>query len=175
MKKEIILSTIIGVIIGGLIFGSMGVVFALTYRASDITYTPTDNTWNVSTVGEAINALALTKTSDNYSSTEKVVGSWVDGKPIYQKTLVVENISSTYTKIDSSLNKDEMEIINLTGNAISVSDSVITIWDIAEGNSYWYTKYELKNDGLYYYRESNSINKLHLTVQYTKVADTVSN
>ena len=85
MKNNI--KIILAFIVGGLVFGSIGTVLALTYKASDIVYSPSDTSWNVNTVGEAINSLALSKTSDNYSTEEQVVGTWIDGKPIYQKTL----------------------------------------------------------------------------------------
>ena len=55
MKNNIKL--IFAFIIGLFVAGSISLVLAVTYRASDITYTPTDNTWNVSNVQGAINDL----------------------------------------------------------------------------------------------------------------------
>ena len=94
MKNKIILC-LISFVIGVLFTAGVGTVLAITYQASDITYTPTDNTWNVTTVGEAINDLALSKTSDNYSSTEKIIGTWIDGKPIYSITINISIYQET--------------------------------------------------------------------------------
>ena len=59
---------------------------------------------NMSAITECYFTLQYTKSTDttisigadtDYSTTEKVIGTWVDGKPIYQKT--IEFNSSTYT------------------------------------------------------------------------------
>ena len=86
MKK-----TILGVVIGILV-GTASNVIASNLLASNIAYTPKDSTWGVNNVEAAIDSLKLSKTSDNYSTEEQVVGTWIDGKPLYQK---VVNISSS--------------------------------------------------------------------------------
>ena len=57
MKKKIILISIISFLVGGLLFGSISLVIAVTYRASDVSYKSPSNTWNVSNVEGAINDL----------------------------------------------------------------------------------------------------------------------
>ena len=37
----------------------------------------------------------------NYSTTEQVIGTWVDGKPLYQKTIIANNIAVNRTDADS--------------------------------------------------------------------------
>lgn len=50
--------------------------------------------------------------SDEYSTEEKVIGKWIDGKPIYRKVLTFTNVS---TNIDlSELNINNIIIINIT-------------------------------------------------------------
>ena len=53
--KKLIKNNLLGFILGGLIFG--GIVYASSYLATDISYTPTDTSWEVSNVNEAINSL----------------------------------------------------------------------------------------------------------------------
>ena len=49
-------------------------------------------------VGEDIYDMNIVETkyaiSDQYSTSEKVIGTWVDGKPAYQKTLI---LNGSYT------------------------------------------------------------------------------
>lgn len=48
---------ILGLIIGGLIFGCLGVYAAYQFKANEIKFTPSNGNWEVSTVEEAINYL----------------------------------------------------------------------------------------------------------------------
>ena len=77
------------------IFSGIG-AYAGNFLAGDITYKPKDKTWGVTNVQAAIDSLKLAKTSDNYSTDERVVGTWIDGKPIYQKTITGLNIDLTW-------------------------------------------------------------------------------
>ena len=71
----------------GMVVASVTLVLANgNLTAGDIVYTPSDTSWNVGYVNEAINGLYSSKVSDNYSTTEKVVGTWTNGKPLYQVT-----------------------------------------------------------------------------------------
>ena len=53
--KKTFLTNMLSFIIGGLIFG--GVVYAANYYAKDISYEPSDASWEVNNVNEAINSL----------------------------------------------------------------------------------------------------------------------
>ena len=59
MKKIFKKSNIFAFIIGALIFGSIGVVSAYTIFANDIGYTPSDTTWDVDNVKDAIDDLYI--------------------------------------------------------------------------------------------------------------------
>ena len=39
------------------------------------------------------------KQSDIYSTSERIVGQWVDGKPLYQKTIRILNPAISWSKI----------------------------------------------------------------------------
>ena len=84
MKKTII------TLVLGVVLGTISSVLASTMLASNIAYTPKDKTWGVNNVEAAIDSLKISKTSDNYSTEEHVVGTWTDGKPVYE---IVKSIS----------------------------------------------------------------------------------
>lgn len=84
--------------------------------------------------------LKYTKTTDeaiaigsdtDYSLEEKIVGTWVDGKKLYQKTIVLNNVSlikdtwtTIFTDSSNSMNNvfvDTWKIGNRTGNSASFS------------------------------------------------------
>ena len=172
MKDKVKL-TLIGFILGGLIFGSIGTVFALTYRASDITYSPTDNTWNVTTVGEAINDLALSKTSDNYSTTERVVGSWINGKPLYQKVVTAKSPSSLNTWYDV-LTISNVEYLRIVYGELYFNSSAIDKLILNHSST---STMGIKNNTIKMYITTNDYKSkdVMFIVQYTKTSDTISN
>ena len=43
--------------------------------------------------GQAVAPTNTVKEMHEYSTTEQVVGTWIDGKPLYEKTVFVENIT----------------------------------------------------------------------------------
>ena len=99
MKKYIL-----GLITGILVCGSIGLVIAATYNAGAITYTPSDNTWNVSNVESAINDLK--NISDNGF---KLVG---------EKEISFSSGQTTPTKVNIEV-KDS--------NYISVENNIVKI------------------------------------------------
>ena len=111
-----------------------------------------------------------------YSTEEKVVGTWIDNRPLYQKTIVVEN-----TTISSSTK--EMTILDITNNDVVIVDNMYINGDtdstagnkqkifgnFTDNNGHyvsvrgWQNNLLLQTDFLYY------INKAYITVQYTKI------
>ena len=79
MKKYII-----GFILGAILFGSIGVV-AYTLNANQVSYTPSDKTWKVKTVEEAINDMKENGTSKKFcelkSGTALAIGSKYECDP----------------------------------------------------------------------------------------------
>lgn len=62
-----------------------------------------------SRTGKLVVVIKYTKTTDSaveigddtdYSTTEKIVGTWIDGKPIWQKTVVIDALSKTGNQVD---------------------------------------------------------------------------
>ena len=60
----------IGFILGAILFSGIGVA-AYTLLSSDVSFSPENSKWQVGNVEDALNSLYISKTSDNYSNTEK--------------------------------------------------------------------------------------------------------
>ena len=113
-----------------------------------------------------------------YSTTEKVVGTWIDNRPLYQKTIVLEN-----TTISSSTK--EISILDITNNDVVMVENMYINCDTSstagnrqkifesftDNNGHyvnvrgWQNNLLLQTDSLYY------INKAYITIEYTKTAD----
>ena len=99
MKKIIDKNTIFSFIISGIIFGSIGIYATSLYNGKDISYTPTDASWEVNNVNDAINSLYIMKTElDNLNS----LGDATAADILSGKTAVVKGNVITGTAKDSS-------------------------------------------------------------------------
>ena len=52
--------------------------------------------------------------SDIYSSTEKMIGQWTDGKPLYQKTITA-TITQAMTWEDTTFSLSNINIVDIKG------------------------------------------------------------
>ena len=107
---------------------------------------------------------AIPQPLHRFSTEEKVVGYWVDGKPIYEKTYYNSNSTfmNGYTWYDTEIPTEEKETIvdckftNLSGTPYPVS--------IAKGVKQGYLS------GMHYRNVSMQMNGYY-TIQYTKTTD----
>lgn len=111
-----------------------------------------------------------------YSTEEREVGCWTDGKPLYQKTITIPSFSSSSPiSIDvSALNIDKMPYA--VGEAYAISNGAITETLLFPGyiSSSYYA-------AIRYVNSSNVVQILHnhlneytngiITIQYTKTTD----
>ena len=112
----------------------------------------------------------------NYSTDEQVVGTWIDGKPIYQKTISAEILFS----------QTGQQIANISN--LNIKDSIsykCTIYDSLNNESYalpmhgsvnlYNMNILFKNNELTLSCEQASaysrILKIYITLQYTKTTD----
>jgi len=114
---------------------------------------------------------------DLYSTDEKMIGQWTDGKPLYQKTFVLTNISDWaaislgLTDIDIIIKKDNSYAILSNGDVMSEHSFYAT-----SSTKSYYTIMVYKtsnNQPAVYITKSASvlITKAVITVQYTKTTD----
>ena len=99
-----------------------------------------------------------------YSDTERVIGVWRDNKPLYQKTLVLNNLN-----------------LDASGTAVDISSLGVEMCSPIYAGSYYVVsgvirgfarlEYQEPND-LYLYPAVNRTNTTcYITIQYTKTAD----
>lgn len=103
MKK-----TFIGIIIGGIIFGSIGVGAATLYYSNQVSYTPTDTSWQVSNVDEALNSL-YSATADS-SSLQELVN--IMGEKIIFNNVENKNIESLSCKYNGKDIENTNQLLN---------------------------------------------------------------
>ena len=185
IQKKRTIKLVIVMSIISIILGSVAGVTAYAVNASQVVYKPTDKTWKVSNVNDAIESLKLSKTGDNYKTEEQVVGTWIDGKPIYQKTIEsTVNVSNYEWESFNVASLDDFNadiVIELTAiyantvlvprimPKISVSDSNNTVINPYSRFIYisdkiiWFSGYNINGDY-----------KLYTTIKYTK-KDTTNN
>lgn len=111
--------------------------------------------------------------SNTYSTTEQVVGYWIDGKPIYRKTIehsisdtsaITTNISTGITDMETLVKSDGMALYNNT------------IWlPLTFYNAGGFNSYHIAQSGqvIVYQRGSNNYpaSKVYITLEYTKTTD----
>lgn len=113
-----------------------------------------------------------------YSTTEKVVGTWVNNKPLYEITIFIENTTiSSSTKEMTILDITNYDIVlvknfYINGDTSSTAGNRQKFFEnFTDNNGHyvnvrgWQNNLLLQTDFLYY------INKAYITVKYTKTTD----
>ena len=157
----------------GIVVASTSIVLASNYLASDIAYTPKDSNWKVNNVAEAINSIELSKVSTNYSTEEKVVGTWTNGKPIYQKTYTGLSVSVPYNSWVSVVTIPEADAVIAIPQIFTISNGNIIVFD-GGGIEFLFnpTTKELSSE---YNVDKNRRAINTITIQYTKTTDQATN
>ena len=88
---------ILGVIIGGIVFGTITGVIAYSYNAKNISYTPNDSSWNVETVEDALKDLKTTSVKDVKPYLDKKENFGVDESITYNGFIVGHKYLGLYT------------------------------------------------------------------------------
>ena len=177
-QKKMLKKFVVIVVAVGIISGTLGVA-AGSYSAKQMTYTPSDNTWKVNNVSDAIDDLKFKKVSNNYSTEEQVIGTWIDGKPLYQKSF-----SANSPAIVGS--EDTIATFNLSVDKIISLDLILQSGHefIPAGWQYQSTSYAITN--VYARATATSLamsvgvsaytsKPVFATIQYTKTTDSVDN
>ena len=74
-------------------------------------------------------------TYDTYSTNETIVGKWINGKPIYRKTMEFSNLSAGENSIAHGLQNIELLMVNKTWSfIIDDHDGVVSIWQLGNSN-----------------------------------------
>jgi len=132
------------------------------FSAENIDYDNTESGLLSTNIQDAIDELIESKTA--YSTTEKVVGKWIDGSTVYEKTVEVSGLSSNvsnWTNIVAIPNVDK--IIDFSGCGFPASNNQQT--SLGDYIRLCYIEGYLK-----YYSTawSNTTLTIRATVRYTK-------
>lgn len=120
-----------------------------------------------------------------YSTTEKVVGTWVDGRPLYEKVVTINNPSNGWTQIDLSSefpNASNIDFIMRTNEFILRDDLLLSssfIYStsnnkVADGFSALFGIFRSNNQPTLFIICNVAIISYTFVVQYTKTTDTPS-
>ena len=114
------------------------------------------------------NEYMLSKTC-NYSLEEQVVGTWIDGKPLYQKTI---NLGTNYAiRSNTSINVDisNENIANIISSSIIISSSNSFDSGVCNVDAW------LNSTGFTFYCKvdwnAHSYRTVYFTIQYTKTTN----
>ena len=103
-----------------------------------------------------------------YSTDERCIGTWTDGKPLYQKTVSFSSLSNGNTKIDNTVSLSIISLINVEGVAfLSDGQNEVAI-PYATSNQ---ATSAFLSDGLYVHVNNLSIASGYVTIKYTKNTD----
>ena len=108
-----------------------------------------------------------------YSTEEKVIGTWIDGKPIYRKTVYITGITTTDQDVTlSSLGIANVETIWINLNAsFWFRSSLLGSGPIGDWES-GSRVVAIANEGRILYKSSNNAySTAYITLEYTKITD----
>lgn len=118
-------------------------------------------------------------TGHEYSTTEHVVGTWINGKPIYEKLIQInQNLSagSTYEVTLSDCeeiiqHRFKMSWNNLITDVVRIVDDAWAYQNASPSNILTTDVYYAPSTHKVTFRTSNAIGLFYLIVQYTKTTD----
>ena len=130
---------------------------------------------SISTVSED-NMRAIAKEEDKvvYTTDETVIGTWVDGKPLYRKVLYATgvNISNETSKVlDTTLNTSYISgVIRMNGGFFGINGAFYTMpYSIGTNN---FARLYIAEAGLYIQNNFGAtIGAYNFIIEYTKTTD----
>lgn len=113
----------------------------------------------------------------HYSTSEKVIGTWIDGKPIYEKTFKWENhaLSSGVNTISLGINNIEniCYVYAQTTNSGHTNVRYLDYYDLEHSGATDSLSYQVLFDGTFRITTKDTWGSptIFLTIQYTKTTD----
>ena len=126
--KKIFNNPIFMFVLGALVCGCVGTVAANAILSSeDITFT-SGNNWQAANVHDALDDLYAARVPSNYSTEERVIGKWIDNKPLYQKVVPLSlsgNFSRGWNNNVAFLAENIDTVVSLTLNSKRTNYSML--------------------------------------------------
>jgi phage minor structural protein len=153
---------------------------------SDLKTSPIE-LWNTRSANISIDSITCqyTKTTDTaytvpvgdanyYSTSEQIVGRWIDGKPLYQKTLSFTNLTGMINDVPTGISNIEkvcyMEGICLQNNASGSYRALPYAIPSGYTDSIGFV-FEKDDAGIDFRLGENTYSEIYITIRYTKTTD----
>ena len=152
-------------------------IFAYSLVAENVGFTPHDTTWHVENVEAALNNLNLRENqlSTHYSTDEQVVGEWIDGKPLYQKSYVINNkaLSQGENNLINASSLNIESVILFSGTVGSSDKSRILQLPHRSKATFHNLSYNRNTKYIYFLSDGDywTSADLKFSIQYTKTTD----
>ncbi|MBR1703091.1 MAG: hypothetical protein IJ716_14285 [Lachnospiraceae bacterium] len=115
-----------------------------------------------------------------YSTEEREIGVWTDGKPLYQKTVHIQNTVSSFSdyingiympEVDTAISMNFVALRNVNGSIIQICGNAMSR---AETLTNYMIGLRMFNGYLQYRCDTygSAITDIYVTLQYTKTTDT---
>ena len=128
------------------------------------------------------NNISLASNANEYSTTETVIGTWIDGKPLYRKVIEVTSIDSAKNNYDVAISISNLnEIVNIGGtiklSGMDTYKPITTIYtdsSSAVGSIYSFSVYAITNSYIslsYGSWWKEMFDKAYIILEYTKTTD----
>lgn len=136
--------------------------------AANVSYSNTASGLIATTVQGAIDELASVSTSHDYSTTEHVIGKWIDGTTdVYERTYAATGISYTSrTVIDANMTPTNCSIVGLDEayylNDNNWTGSVYVTSQVAN-------RFIMNSSGIQVDANHDTVNAYNITVRYLKI------
>lgn len=149
---RLIIKTCVGTGVSGTILASVLNQILLYYSNSNFTHIKAEPTYYMELNQDAY----VNEYCDTYSTDEKIVGKWIDGRPLYRKVIKSSNYTGSTTGdiyFDSLVSDIDMitnTLISITGDRFSASFG-------ASGGAFNTTSDKFAISGITYFKDSSSL------------------
>ena len=104
-----------------------------------------------------------------YNTEEKIVGKWIDGKPIYEKVIIIDNPPSGVDVLYSHGISNFNHVINI--NVVYITNGGIEYSEPIYLGSNFARSCAIDSTNLYITTKGGNYIQLYVTIQYTKTTD----
>jgi hypothetical protein len=106
---------------------------------------------------------------NNYSLDEQVIGKWIDGKPLYRKTITIDMTAEHTTNTSQAHNISNIAFISSIRGIMKRTSGQYIDLNLYENSSY---RVEVKADTTnLVYQNAGFVGTAYITIEYTKTTD----
>ena len=129
----------------------------------------TDKTDVVSAINELNTNINSLDDRDNYSTTEQVIGTWVNNKPLYQKTIYIPSPVNDGYYDHYIENADRIIVSEVTG--LRNNSWNCGVFNTTNNDRLTVLAHASRSQGVYVNFAMTSLKELYVTLKYTKTTD----